>query len=61
MSFYREAELHGARLLLVMHGHLRVSQLPEVLARVAVRENTPGEYPPEFVDPPPGPVGCRAI
>jgi bacterioferritin (cytochrome b1) len=23
MSFYREAELHGARLLLVMHGHLR--------------------------------------
>jgi len=23
MSFYREAELHGARLLLVMHNHLR--------------------------------------
>lgn len=23
MSFYREAELHGARLLLVLHGHLR--------------------------------------
>ncbi|MGA7872419.1 MAG: ferritin-like domain-containing protein [Candidatus Binatus sp.] len=33
MSFYREAELHGARLLLVMHNHLRDSDSQIKLTR----------------------------